>query len=291
MGNYLADPLLLLPGEAGAKNLQPLYEKVAKAIRSVDNDTLIFYEPVTFGGKLSSSSSISIVIISFCIVVRLNGKYFGTGFTHVPGGDDYRDRSVLSYHYYCIILSLIPVPGNQTIPIFDRLLCDDVEGPALFRSVQNDLVQTGGSAMLTEFGGCDNSPTCDEQLNWGLDSADEFLQSWAFWGDILGQNVTLKRLSRIYARAIAGKPLAMQYVASERSFYLSYNIDPSIKQPTEIYLPSTQFPPQTYNITVTPTLKWQFDPSDANIILVEPNTQLVKSRDPPVIGVFEIRPI
>ena len=37
---------------------------------------------------------------SLMILVRLNGKYFGTGFTHVPGGDDYRDRSVLSYHYY-----------------------------------------------------------------------------------------------------------------------------------------------------------------------------------------------
>jgi endoglycosylceramidase len=35
---------------AGAKNLQPFYEKIAKAIRSVDNNTLIFYEPVTWGG-------------------------------------------------------------------------------------------------------------------------------------------------------------------------------------------------------------------------------------------------
>lgn len=221
----------------------------------------------------------------------MNGKYFGTGFTHVPGGDDYRNRSVLSYHYYCIILSLIPVPGNQSIPIFDRLLCDDVEGPALFRSVQNDLVQLGGSAILTEFGGCDGSPTCDEQLDWGLDSADEFLQSWAFWGDILGHNVTLKRLSRIYARAIAGKPLAMQYVTSDRTFYLSYYIDPTIKQPTEVYVPLVQFPPGSYNITITPTLKWKFDPTNANIILLEPNDQLVKMDNPAVIGVFEIRPI
>lgn len=57
VGNYLADPLLLLPGEAGAKNLQPFYEKIAKSIRSVDNDTLIFYEPVTFGGTFHLSFS------------------------------------------------------------------------------------------------------------------------------------------------------------------------------------------------------------------------------------------
>ncbi len=49
-GNYFTNPTLLLPGVAGATNLQPFYEKIARAIRSVDNDTLIFYEPVTWGG-------------------------------------------------------------------------------------------------------------------------------------------------------------------------------------------------------------------------------------------------
>jgi len=229
-------------------------------------------------------------IFHFIILVRLNGKYFGTGFTHVPGGDDYRNRSVLSYHYYCIILSVIPVPGNSTIPTFDRVLCDDVEGPALFRSVQTDLNQLGGSAFLTEFGGCDESPTCDEQLDWGLDSADQFLQSWAYWGNFLGHTPTVKRMARIYARAIAGKPLAMQYIASQREFYLSYYIDPTITQPTEIFVPSIQFPQQSYNITVNAPLKWKLDSTNMNIILVEPNEQLVKSKDQAVIGVVQIRP-
>jgi endoglycosylceramidase len=223
-------------------------------------------------------------------VVRLNGKYFGTGFTQVPGGNDYRDRSVLSYHYYCIILSLVPVPGNATIPVFDRLLCDDVEGPALFRSVQTDLVQLGGSAFLTEFGGCDESPTCDEQLQWGLDSADQFLQSWAFWGDVLGHLPTIKRISRIYARAIAGKPLAMQYIGSQRVFYLSYYVDPTITKPTEIYIPAIQFPQQSYNVTVNAALKWRIDPTNNNIILVEPNEQFVYSKEQAAIGVVDIHP-
>ena len=52
-GNYFTDPTLLLPGVAGSTNLQPFYEKIAQAIRSVDNDTLIFYEPVTWGGMLT----------------------------------------------------------------------------------------------------------------------------------------------------------------------------------------------------------------------------------------------
>lgn len=224
------------------------------------------------------------------ISVRLNGKYFGTGFTHVPGGDDYRDRSVLSYHYYCIILSLIPVPDNTSIPVFDRLLCDDVEGPALFRSVQTDLTQLGGSAFLTEFGGCDESPTCSEQLDWGLDAADQFLQSWAFWGTVFDHQSAIDRVTRIYARAIAGKPLAMQFIASQRQFYLSYYTDGSIKQPTEIFVPPAKFPQQSYNVTVNSVLKWRRDPTDANVILVELSAQFAKSPDAPLIGVVEIRP-
>ncbi len=223
-------------------------------------------------------------------LVRLNGKYFGTGFTHVPGGNDYRNRSVLSYHYYCITLSVVPVPGNSTIPIFDRVLCDGVEGPALFHSVQTDLVELGGSAFLTEFGGCENSPTCDEQLDWGLIAADQFLQSWAFWGEFYGDLNTTKRLSRVYARAIAGQPVSMQFLASQRLFSLSYTIDTNIKQPTEIFVPSMQYPQSSYNITVNNALKWKVDSTNPNIILVEPSDQLIKSKEQAVIGVIDIRP-
>ena len=224
-------------------------------------------------------------------LVRLNGKYAGTGFSEVPGGIAYQDRSVLSYHYYCIILSLVPVPGNETIPIYDRVVCDDVEGPALFRSVQVDLAQLGGSAFLTEFGGCDESPVCDEQLDWGLDAADQFLQSWAYWGNLLGHPSTVKRLSRIYARAIAGRPLAMQYIGKQRSFHLSYYIDPNGKKPTELVVPVSEFPIGSYNITVSSALKWRVDSTNPNIILVEPSQTLFRYRSKdPVIGTVEISP-
>jgi hypothetical protein len=35
--------------------------------------------------------------------------------------------------------------------IYDRVLCDDIEGLALFRSVENDRVQLGGLELLIEF--------------------------------------------------------------------------------------------------------------------------------------------
>jgi hypothetical protein len=100
----------------------------------------------------------------------------------------------------------------------------------------------------------------------------------------------IKRVSRVYARAIAGKPLAMQYIASQRLFYLSYYIDTTMKQPTEIYIPPIQFPQASYNITVNNALKWTIDPTNANIILVEPSEQLIMSNEQAAIGIVQIRP-
>jgi len=71
-GDVYSKPSLLLPGVAGRDNLGPLYDYLNTAIRSVDNNTLIFYEPVTWSVFLSSHRG-------------------GTGFTDVPGGP----RSVL----------------------------------------------------------------------------------------------------------------------------------------------------------------------------------------------------
>lgn len=37
---------------AGRRNLVPLYDRVHEAIRSVDDDTILFWEPVTFAYML-----------------------------------------------------------------------------------------------------------------------------------------------------------------------------------------------------------------------------------------------
>ncbi len=55
--------------------LQPMYDRLARAIRSVDENSLIFWEPVCgSGGTL------------------------GDGFDHVPLGD--KEKSVFSFHSY-----------------------------------------------------------------------------------------------------------------------------------------------------------------------------------------------
>ena len=68
--------LLVEQGLADKINLAPLYERLAAAIRQVDQEHMIFYEP-------------ALVDIT------------PLGFQHGPGGPDYNNRSVLSYHSYC----------------------------------------------------------------------------------------------------------------------------------------------------------------------------------------------
>ena len=47
-GNIYKDGSLILPAEVGRKNLAPMYEKIHAAIREVDRDTLLFWEPATW---------------------------------------------------------------------------------------------------------------------------------------------------------------------------------------------------------------------------------------------------
>lgn len=55
--------------------LQPLYDRITRAIRAIDTRSLIFYEPATGGGANS-----------------------GDGFKTVPGGVDEQAKSVMSFH-------------------------------------------------------------------------------------------------------------------------------------------------------------------------------------------------
>ncbi|CAF1390470.1 unnamed protein product [Rotaria sordida] len=271
VGNYVDHPSLLLPGIAGSKNLLPFYDKLVSAIRTVDTKTLIFYEPITFSERHSD-------------------QIFGSGFSHVPGGKDYQNRSVLSYHYYCTALAINPVPGNENIPMLDRVLCNDIEGPAVFRSVEKEINRLGGSGFLTEFGGCDGSPVCDNQLEAGMLDADRFRQSWIYWGNSYASMALIKRLSRVYARAIAGRPISMIYRADKRIFSLSYVIDKTINKPTEIYVPFLNYPQASYRVIVNKYLKWKVDPTDANVILVEPNTPVINIPIFNSMGTVEIQP-
>lgn len=49
VGDHMADPTLLVPGQADHRTMEPLWNKGTDYIRTVDNTTLIFFEGSTYG--------------------------------------------------------------------------------------------------------------------------------------------------------------------------------------------------------------------------------------------------
>jgi endoglycosylceramidase len=118
-GDHFKDPSLLYDyGKADRVNLMPLYQRVAKAIRKVDNHTIILYEPVV--------SDITDVI----------------GFETGPGGPEYNDRQAFSYHVYCYLNDKKGDPRSI-------LLCDSMDN-ILFRWRTENSKRLGGGVFLGE---------------------------------------------------------------------------------------------------------------------------------------------
>lgn len=76
IGNFWRDPVLVVPSMAERMKLQNFYDKLSETIRSVDNETPLCFEPVTFD------------------------NFVPTGFSHPPGGNKYRNQSIFCYHHY-----------------------------------------------------------------------------------------------------------------------------------------------------------------------------------------------
>ena len=62
-----------------------------------------------------------------------NPPILGPGFSQVPGGEAYLNRSVLSWHWYCPFLPLSGDDGPYDPTL--RMLCDDILGPMTFGAV------------------------------------------------------------------------------------------------------------------------------------------------------------
>lgn len=253
-GDIYKDPGLLLPGNAGRQNLAPLYEVLNKAIREIDNDTLFFYEPVTWGMVFPGTADL------------------GNGFRSVPGGAQYVNRSVMSWHYYCWILA---IDDKKPYGTFERLTCDGVLGPLVFDTVIKDIQRTGGGAFLTEFGLCEpdgNNDTQTMECEFVLSQADAHLQSWAYWdsefftpnGDV--KYDVVRGFARVYATAIAGTPLSMTFNANTRQFSLAYEINADIKEATEIKVPKLQYP-DGFRVKVSAGLRYEFNETSSTLFV------------------------
>ena len=286
-GDIYADPLRVDPAFAGAHNLQPAYDVVAAAIREVDPETVIMYEPLTWGMIFQTRKFASL----------------GSGFSHVPGGAEYANRSAFSYHYYCWLGREHDAAGHASpCEPYSALRRESCQGrfglgPKVFSSVQETISTLGGASFLTEFGGvyftpstaCPPGSTSQEETAWVLDEADAQLQSWSHWDlayfvpvgpdpdGFLGcapgwPRGCIKDFIRPYAQAVAGTPTRMGFDRSTNVFTLSMAPDSTIAAPTEIFLPRWRYP-SGYQVRVEPAgapFTWAVCPGFANKLCLSP---------------------
>ena len=166
-------------------------------------------------------------------------------------------RLVLNTHDYCVL----HVPNGPEPPNFSSV-CAPLE-KAVFAQRRTELSrdstpeQPGGPALfLSEFG----ATTDTTDLNRIAVDADDNLVGWTYWQwinylDPTGSHTSglwpptkatsaqLQVLSRAYARAVAGTPTSMSFDPVSGTFNLAYRPNPSIDQPTVVFVPiSTHYP-------------------------------------------------
>jgi len=251
-GNVYANPALLIPGVGDRENLQPFYEKLNTAIRKTDENHIIFYEPITW-------------------------DVTPVGFTQVPGGDTYQNRSVLSWHYYCWTFD-----GNNMNPI--RWGLCKVEQVDMFYLRSRDVDRLGGAGFLTEFGLCDGNSTSDEfECTQVMDKADQYLQSWTYWdysdgefyySDGSPKQYLVEEFTRTYARAVAGEILSMNYDTRSKKFTLEFSsLSLPENPPTEIFFAQSLHYAKGFNVEISPSnsATWSVDsPNILSVYLVTP---------------------
>jgi endoglycosylceramidase len=65
---------------------------------------------------------------------------------------------------------------------------------------------------------------------------------------------------RTYPRAIAGQPLAFGFDPDSKGFFLEFEPDPGISEPTEIYLPAERHYPGGWEIVSSaPAGSWRYE--------------------------------
>ncbi len=243
-GDIYADPLLILPSRAGKFNLMPMYDNAYNVIRKVDNQTIVFYEPVTWG-------------------VQLNDKLLGTGFERAPANAS--QSTALSWHYYCWLYDI----GSNKNTDLKRKACGSGQRVSSFDSINKFKRDIGTASFLTEFGSCifrHSDGTQDfRECESVLEFTDKYMESWTYWNSDFyredGQpNMgLLDTMSRVYALSTAGHPISFSYNTTSKLFAYSYWHDLKIQKPTEIFMPDHAYQPNGFQVKVSKHLTWSFD--------------------------------
>ncbi|KAI8870823.1 glycoside hydrolase [Ramicandelaber brevisporus] len=220
--------------------LTSFYQHVIDVVRTVDEDILLFYEPLAFTVNQGIAS---------CL------------------GNIDRPNTVYAPHLYPVIMQM------------DGLSYTGVTRPIVQMMLENWKRERSKEAsslplLLGEFGVIWERTGNLEYTDDVLDMMDSMGGGWAYWsndyadndwkmmrfrkrsvagpGETPGlwspyykdgtYNPLALRLARPYARAVAGTNVTWWYDKTKHAMNLKFTLDASIKAPTEIFVPADKFP-------------------------------------------------
>jgi endoglycosylceramidase len=209
----------------------PFYARVIAAIREVDPDGWIFYEP-RYGAPAGGTAS------------------------YLPRLDDPRageDRLAYFPHFYSIAIETGGVYDPEADLAIPRWTAN--------RSAEVDLQDA--PLLIGEFGVVDGVQGGAQHLKEVLRMADRITSGWAYWeynddgfgflnGDGSEKKAKLDVLVRAYAQRVAGTPRHQEWDPDTRVLVLAFEPDAGVSAATEIYVPAKRFYPDGFDLTVTP---------------------------------------
>jgi hypothetical protein len=151
--------------------------------------------------------------------------------------------------------------------------------PLVMQAVEHDLDRLGGSAMMTEGLACGGVNISDyDECNAVMKQLDQHLYSWTDYGDSQGRAWGPSALqqqvwARTYARAVAGTPVRMSYAEAsvKREFEFCYELDSTIRAPTEVFASATYtYPEGGPVVRTTSNIKGALAPGSADVWLFLP---------------------
>ncbi len=196
------------------------YHRLIPAIREVDPDTYIVFEPQSLAINFGLASNLP----------------------YVHDSRDGERRLAYAPHMYPFTLH-----EGVTYNLLDQQQMRDWN-----RNRVNELNRQQVPLIVGEFGGSDSTPGFDLFLQDTLAMFDTMGAGWAYWSNDPGgwglldgdgnETPKVNHLVRPYARAIAGYPSLFSFDPDSRVFTLEYREKPGVSGETEIFVPQRHYP-------------------------------------------------
>jgi endoglycosylceramidase len=214
-GDALSEPRRYIPGVADREVLQPVYDRLAAAIRSVDANALVFFAAVTFDDVVP------------------------VGFTAPPGGEEFSDRSVFAYHFYKPPQFTEAIYFEQRMRDAQRLSTgamltefersngdnDTISDPFITAAEAADFhLQSWSMWEFKTFCKESNETLVSDSQSAAFGACKTGYGSHLFWDDSGNFNTAAgRKLARTYAQRTAGNLSYMSFNATTSDFRLVFS--------------------------------------------------------------------